>query len=156
MPPEGTISEVLGGCPELALFEAFALRKDRPLTPAEASRFANVAWATAHRRIQDWRMLGVLEPVGKEGKATKYQLNLASPSVWALTRAVNVAARELAEAEMREVGFSREELTAPTLESKGVSSPIFWNNTAFAKQSFVKSARFVGIGEEPCAYHSSP
>jgi hypothetical protein len=104
-----TLSSVLGGNRELALFEAFALRPGAALTAVEASRFSKVAWATAHRRINEWEARGILEVVGKTGKAPQYVLNLGSPSIRVLARAVNVAVRELLDADLTdesvEMGF---------------------------------------------------
>jgi hypothetical protein len=111
-----TLSEVLGGSKELAVFEAFALRNDRSLSVKDASLIADVAWATAHRMVNDWTMRGVLDQVGKTGKANLYHLNLDSPTVRALSRAVNTAVRELLEADLMTEGVE-ERLLLPAIQA---------------------------------------
>lgn len=93
-----TLSAILGS-PALALFEAFAFRQGIPLTPAQASRFSGVAWATAHRKIIDWESSGILRPVGKDGKGILYVLNNNSETVRVLAKALQIAVTELYDSE---------------------------------------------------------
>jgi len=120
-----TLSEVLGGCKELAVFEAFALRNNHALSVKDASLLANVAWATAHRMVNEWSLRGLLDQAGKLGKANLYHLNLASPTVRALSRAVNSAVRELLEADLLAEGLP-EKLFAPRVQDLQVGDKFRW------------------------------
>jgi hypothetical protein len=95
-----SLSSVLGRSRELALFEAFALRGEQSLSVKDASQLANVAWATAHRLVTEWALRGVLDQVGKVGKARLYHLNMDSPTVRLLSYAANYAVRELLESDL--------------------------------------------------------
>jgi hypothetical protein len=111
-----TLSAVLGGSKELAVFEAFALRNEQALSVKDASLLAKVAWATAHRLVSDWAIRGVLDEAGKVGKARQYHLNLDSPTVRTLSRVVNMAVRELLQADAVAEGMPESALS-PWLES---------------------------------------
>lgn len=100
-----TLSDALGGCKELAIFEAFALRPQKQLSAADVERMSGVSWATVHRRVDDWVDLQLLVPSRRTGtKAHFFQLNLDSPTVVALTKAVHVARAELLQSELSTVG----------------------------------------------------
>lgn len=133
-----TLSDLLGGSKELALFEAFALRKRVPLTATDVCNYSGVSWATVHRRLEDWQALGVVHVVGKEGKALKYQLNLQSPGVRALTRAVNLALREMLEDEMLQEGVPESEMvSAPKLVSIKAGEHFEWGDRLRAKPKLI-------------------
>lgn len=108
-----TLSAALGGCKELALFETFALRPNKPLSAKDIERMSGLAWATIHRRLKDWSQLGLIREVHKEGKAQFYQLNRSNPSAAALVRAVNIGAAELIQAELAHRGTLRGDLEHP-------------------------------------------
>jgi hypothetical protein len=100
-----TLSNALGGSRELALFEAFALRSDSALSIPDASDFAGVAWATAHRLVQAWVAKGVLQAVEKRRKSLLYRLNLESPTIQLLARAAQLAIRERLDSDLLDEGF---------------------------------------------------
>lgn len=123
-----TLSSVLGGSPELALFEAFAFRNDIPLTPVQASRFSGVAWATAHRKIVEWTATGVLCLVGKYGKSNLYALNTHSETVNILAKAVRTAIIELFDSENTDISTPMDELEKPAqiFEVSGTIDELPW------------------------------
>ena len=127
-----TLSAVLGGSPELALFEAFAFRGDTAISPADASRFSGVAWATAHRKIIEWTVNGVLNRKGRVGKSNLYVLNSKSEAVNILSKAVRTAVIELFDSE-NEVPTDPVPLakdTPQTFEVNGnVEELAWWTNT---------------------------
>lgn len=127
-----TLSATLGGSPELALFEAFAFRNDTPLSPAQASRFSGVAWATAHRKIIQWEVNGILSRVGKEGKSNLYVLNSNSETVNILSKAVRTAVIELFESEDIESPSSEvlyySKVPSQSFETKGQVGDMKWTN----------------------------
>ena len=127
-----TLSAVLGGSPELALFEAFAFRAGTPISPVDASRFSGVAWATAHRKIVEWAVNGVLNCVGKEGKSKLYVLNSKSQTVNILSKAVRSAVVELFEAENKLVANPNPdvEISPRTIELSGKPEDFKWANTS--------------------------
>lgn len=100
-----TLSNVLGGSRELALFEAFALRPEAPLSIPEVVEFSRVSWATAHRLIVIWAERGILRPAEKRRKAVLFQLNMESPTVALLAHTAQLAAREMFEADLLDEGF---------------------------------------------------
>ena len=125
-----TLSAVLGGSPELALFEAFAFRGEIPISPVDASRFSGVAWATAHRKIVEWTANGVLNCVGKVGKSKLYVLNSKSQIVNILSKAVRSAVVELFEAENKVVTNPNPEveILTQTIELSGKPEDFEWVN----------------------------
>jgi hypothetical protein len=126
-----TLSAVLGGSPELALFEAFAFRSDTPISPVQASRFSGVAWATAHRKILDWESNGVLSCVGKDKKSNLYVLNSNSETVRILAKAVRTAVIELFESESDEIPALVDEVecrpSQQIFEMTGEIDKLNWN-----------------------------
>jgi hypothetical protein len=103
-----TLSDALGGCKELAIFEAFALRPQKQLTATDVERMSGVSWATVHRRVDDWVDLELLVPTRRAGtKAHFFHLNLDSPTVVALTKAVHVARAELLQSELATIDGPR-------------------------------------------------
>lgn len=127
-----TLSAILGGSPELALFEAFAFRSEVPLSPAQASRFSGVAWATAHRKIIEWDTHGILSCVGKEGKSNLYVLNSYSKTVNILSKAVRTAVIELFDSENEVTITSKDdlesELQTQSFRVSGEVDTITWSN----------------------------
>jgi hypothetical protein len=126
-----TLSAVIDS-PELALFEAFAFRNDRPLSPADASRFSGVTWATAHRKIIDWDAKGILAHVGKEGKADLYMLNSHSETVKSLIKVVRNAVIEILENEEETVSPAVEPVDEPVKQAFTVCGEVDkmkWNST---------------------------
>ncbi len=125
-----TLSAVIGS-PELALFEAFAIRNDRPLSPADASRYSGVAWATAHRKIIEWDTKGLLSYVGKDGKADLYVLNSHSETVNNLAKVVRNAVIEIYDNEKDETKISAcehvEEINEQVFVVSGEVDKISWN-----------------------------
>lgn len=129
-----TLSAILGGSPELALFEAFAFRSEMPLSPAQASRFSGVAWATAHRKVIEWDTRGILSCVGKDGKSNLYVLNTHSETVKILSKAVRTAVIELFDSENEETVTSEDVIESPLLAQSfkvsGEVDEIPWSNPA--------------------------
>jgi hypothetical protein len=108
--PARSLAAVLGGSKELAIFESLALRKGEPLSATDICRFSGVAWATTHRRLNDWEARGVVTAADRDGKAQKYLLNLGSPAVRALSHAVTLAVLELLDSDLSREGVNEGEL----------------------------------------------
>ncbi len=104
-PPARSFAALLGGSRELSMFEALALRPEATLSAAEISRLAGVAWATTHRRLNEWEARGVVVDAGREGKAQLYRLNGGSPAIRALSHGINLAVSEILESDLRVEGI---------------------------------------------------